>query len=159
MLARMVLTKSYGASSDVMFVVSMRHWWSVNSTLAPSRSITRAIVRVSASEGTLRSTCCPGASRVAAITGSAAFLAPLMAALEDQRIHGHRLGLGGRSGRFGTTVRVRARAHIHVSLIPLWPAESIAGWFDPKRRQVEVGDCIIGRSGREINSCVGRVGG
>ena len=35
------------------------------------------MVRVSASSGTLRSVCTPGASSVAAITGSAAFFAPL----------------------------------------------------------------------------------
>src|SRR2546425_600168 len=60
-----------------MRVVSMRQTWSLNSILAPSCSSTRAMVRVSARAGTLRREWVPGASRVAAITGRAAFLAPL----------------------------------------------------------------------------------
>src|SRR5215471_8610163 len=78
MLARMVRTKSYGASTDVMFDVSILQAWPRNSTRAPSCSSTRAMVRVSDRSGTLRSVCTPGASSVAAMTGSAAFFAPLI---------------------------------------------------------------------------------
>ena len=59
-------------------VVSMTQVWPRNSTRAPSCSSTFAMVRVSDSSGTLRSVWTPGASSVAAITGSAAFLAPLI---------------------------------------------------------------------------------
>src|SRR5262245_31438355 len=47
-------------------------------TFAPSSSSTRAKVCVSRSLGTLRRRCTPGASSVAAMTGSAAFFEPEM---------------------------------------------------------------------------------
>ena len=85
MLARIVFTSSYGASTEVTPLVSIVQRWSVNETFAPSTSSTRANVRVSSRFGTLRSRWTPGASSVAAITGRAAFLAPLMATRPDRR--------------------------------------------------------------------------
>jgi hypothetical protein len=55
MLARIVRTRSYGASTDETFDVSILQAWPRNSTRAPSCSMTDAIVRVSDSSGTLRS--------------------------------------------------------------------------------------------------------
>jgi hypothetical protein len=78
MLARIVRTRSYGASTEPTWVVSMVQSAPSNVMRAPSFSITFAIVFVSDSRGTLRSLCTPGASSAAAITGSAAFFAPLI---------------------------------------------------------------------------------
>jgi len=85
MLARMVFTSSYGASTEFTFVESMVQTSPSNETLAPSLPSTSANVRVSRRSGTFRSLWTPGAISVAAITGSAAFFAPLMATRPDRR--------------------------------------------------------------------------
>src|SRR5258706_227175 len=76
MLARMVFTSSYGASTELTPWVSIVSRLASKATFAPSTSRTRANVCVSRSLGTLRSRCTPGVSSVAAITGSAAFFEP-----------------------------------------------------------------------------------
>src|SRR5437763_814683 len=57
MLARIVFTSSYGASTELTPVVSIVQRWSLNVTFAPSTSSTRANVRVSSRFGTLRRRC------------------------------------------------------------------------------------------------------
>src|SRR4029079_380626 len=76
MLARIVFTSSYGASSELTLCVSIVSTLSSKATLAPNTPSTRAKVCVSRSLGTLRSRWTPGVSSVAAITGSAAFFEP-----------------------------------------------------------------------------------
>src|SRR6185436_14133277 len=76
MLARIVFTSSYGASSELTLCVSIVSTLSSKATLAPNTPSTRAKVCVSRSLGTLRSRWTPGVSSVAAMTGSAAFLDP-----------------------------------------------------------------------------------
>src|SRR5436190_16797572 len=78
MLARIVFTRSYGASTEFTSRVSIVSRLASKDTRAPRSSRTRAKVCVSRNRGTLRSRCTPGVSRVAAITGSAAFFDPEM---------------------------------------------------------------------------------
>src|SRR5262245_16591175 len=111
MLARMVFTSSYGASTELTLWVSIVSRLPSKETFAPSTSSTRAKVCVSRRRGTLRRPCTPGASRVAAMTASAAFFEPEMRTVPSrgrppeifslstagflgcQRLHGKRMDL------------------------------------------------------------------